>query len=233
MTILTTIQNFSRRTNVAVPATVNGSTDPQVLQMLSILEEEGNDLSGRGDWQELTYEALHTTVATESQGNINTIATNGFRYIKNNTIWNRDTTIPIYVVNGTEWQALKAIPATGPNYQVRIRGDELISNPIPVVGDTWAFEYVSWNWLKNGSTFKQYSTDDADVIILPEVIILAGLRWRWKKEKGFDYAEDYETYEKLISDALARSGIRRTIYMNEGKRAASPKIVVSPGDWPV
>ena len=82
MTLLSVVQRFCQRTNISVPATVYGSTDPQVLQIMALLEEEGADLSGRGDWQALTNEATHTTVATESQGDIATIASNGFRYIE-------------------------------------------------------------------------------------------------------------------------------------------------------
>ena len=85
MNLLITVQRFCKRTNLDSPTTVIGNTDPQVQQILSLLEEEGNDLTGRGDWQELTNEALHTTIATESQGAMDTIATNGYRYIKNGT----------------------------------------------------------------------------------------------------------------------------------------------------
>ena len=96
MTLLTVVQRFCKRTGISSPTTVYGSTDPQIIQVLALLEEEGNDLSGRGDWQELTNEATHTTVATESQGAITTIASNGFRYIKNNTIWRGHV---FYIIN--------------------------------------------------------------------------------------------------------------------------------------
>ena len=46
MTMLSTIQNFCRRTNIPVPTTVYGSTDPQVLQLMAILEESGEMVGG-------------------------------------------------------------------------------------------------------------------------------------------------------------------------------------------
>lgn len=235
MTLLTTVQRFCLRTSLSKPGTVYGSTDNQVLQILAILEEEGNDLSGRGDWEALTLEATHTTVAEESQGAIADIASGNFRYIKNLTFWDRTETLPVLVIDGVDWQAEKGFAATSPRYQARIRKGDLIVTPTPVAGNTWAFEYVSWDWIldTDGSTKKQYFTADTDTFLLPEPILVMGLRWRWKKEKGFDYAEDFVTYEKLVADALGRQGMKRTLYMDEGKKDRNPGIVVNQGTWPL
>jgi len=233
MTMLSTIQHFCRRTNLTVPSTVFGSTDPQVLQIMAILEEEGAELSGRGSWEGLTLEATHTTVATESQGAITTIASGNFRYFKNNTIWDRNLKLPVFVLDGSDWQAVKAFSVTGPRYHARIRGGNLIANPVPAAGNTWAFEYVSWNWIldNDASTTKQYFTEDTDTFLLPEPVLLMGLRWRWKKEKGFDYAEDFRTYETMVKDALGREGMRRTLHMDETSREPAPGIVTQQGNW--
>ena len=90
MSLLALLKRFAEEVNVDVPTEIMGTTDPQIKQMKALLQKEGDDLSGRGDWQILTNEATHTTVATESQGAITTIASNGFRYVKNDTIWDRD-----------------------------------------------------------------------------------------------------------------------------------------------
>lgn len=233
MTMLSTIQYFCRRQNLPVPSTVYGSTDTQVLQMLAILEEEGADLSGRGDWQGLTREATHTTVATESQGAITSIATDNFRYIKTDTFWDRTEILPVYVINGPEWQQVKAISVTGPRHQVRLRNNLLISNPVPPAGNTWAFEYVSWNWIldNDGTTTKQYFTEDTDTFLLPDTIILQGLRWRWKKEKGMEYAEDFMTYEKMVADALSRDNIKGPVNMGRREYKPRPSVFIPDGNW--
>lgn len=233
MSMLTLIQSFCKRTNISVPSTVLGTTDTQVLQVLALLEEEGDDLSQRGDWQVLTYEATHTTVATESQGTIDSIATNGFDHIKQNTIWDRSEQLPVYVIDSTDWQQVKAIAVTGPRYQARLRGNELIANPVPAAGNTWAFEYISKNWISNaaGDTFKSEFTLDSDLILLPERIIKMGLRWRWKKEKGFDYDEDFRTYEMMIEKALSGDGMKRNLNMSDGPLSPNPKVYVPDGSF--
>ncbi len=233
MTMLTVVQRFCTRTGLTSPATVYGTTDPQIRQVLALLEEEGTDLSKRGDWNELTFEATHTTTAVEDQGAITTIASNGFNYIKNGTIWDRDLRLPVYVIDGANWQAAKAMDLTGPRYQARIRGGKLISNPVPTAGHTWAFEYISKNWIlgADGTTYKEYFTLDTDTILLPESIILMGLRWRWKKEKGLEYAEDFRTYEDQVMDALSRNGMKRTLNMGNTESVVSPGVVVPLGSW--
>lgn len=235
MTMLAVIQNFCRRSGIPVPSTVTGSTDSQVLQVMALLEEEGNDLSARGGWSELTYEAAHTTTATESQGAMNAIATNGFRNIKNDTIWDRTDRLPILgPLSGPWWQALKAVQVTGPRYQFRIRGNELLVDPTPDAGHSWYFEYYSQNWIlgADGTTYKQHFTLDTDTIILPETLVLMGLRWRWMREKGFDYAELFRTYEMQVKDAIGRSGGKRNLHMDYCLGSAKPGIFV-PGTFAI
>lgn len=233
MTMLTLVQNFCRRTNLAVPTTVFGSTDTQVLQIMALLEEEGNDLSGRGDWEGLTNEATHTTVATESQGAITTIASNNFRYIKNGTFWDRTLILPVGVIGNADWQSAQALTLTGPRYHVRLRGGNLLSNPVPTAGNTWAFEYISYNWIldNDGTTGKQYFTEDTDTFLVPEAILMVGLRWRWKKEKGLDYEEDFKTYEGLVADALSRNGLSPVLQMDNRSKGQVPGICTPQGNW--
>lgn len=235
MTLLQLVQKFCRRTNLTVPGEVIGSSDDDVNQIYALLEEECNDLSGRGDWQVLTLEATHTTVATESQGAITTIASGGFRYIKNDTLWDRTENLPVIVIDGPDWQAEKGFAVTSPHYRARIRGGNLIVIPTPTAGNTWAFEYISWNTIldTDGSTTKQYFEADTDTFLLPNAIILQGLRWRWKKEKGFEYAEDFRTYEMMVQDALGRQGLKKTLQQDGTGKSLSPHIIVNQGNWPL
>lgn len=234
MALLQIIQYVCGRTNVPVPTSVMSLvSDTRILQMLRLLEEEGNDLASRGDWQSLTFEATHTTLATENQGSILTIASNGFRHIKNGTFWDRTAKLPIYgPLNDQEWQARKALTITGPRYCYRMRGWSLLSNPAPPAGSTWAFEYISKNWIlgADGTTYKQYFTLDTDIIQIPEVLVIMGLRWRWKKEKGLEYAEDMRTYEMQVHDALSNSGGKAVLSM-ASEKYTGPGIFVPDRSW--
>ena len=234
MSLLTVVQDFCRRTNgLSVPTSVLSNTDDGIQQVYALILEEGEDLLTRGDWQQLVKEATHTTVATESQGLITAIATDGFQRFKNETFWNRSNQLPIYIVEGQEWQALKAVTNTGPNYQVRLRGNELLANPVPDAGLTWVFEYVSNKWITSadGATLKSDFTVDTDLMLFPESLVKMGLRWRWKKEKGFEYAEDFRTYESALKHALGSNGLNQILDMGKSNKRIG--VSVPQGSWPL
>jgi hypothetical protein len=233
MSLLTLVQRFTDEINVDRPSTVMGTTDPQIRQIKALLEKELYDLAGRGDWEALVNEATHTTLAQEDQGAIDDIATNGFRYIKNDTIWDRNLRLPVYVIDATDWQQVKAIAVTGPRYQARIRGGKLLANPVPTAGNTWAFEYISWRMITDstGVTQKRRFSNDDDLMLLPELLVEAGLQWRWKKQKGMEYAEDFRTYEHMVANELSRNGLKRPLNLSQTNMTPEPKIYVPEGNW--
>ena len=235
MTLLQIVQRFAERQNVPSPSTVYGSSDTQVTQIKALLEEIGIDMASRVAWQGITFEATHTTIAAEDQGAMTSLAANGFKWIKNQTIWDRTDRLPVLgPVSPQEWQALKALVVNGPRYRFRIRGGKLLVNPTPAAGHTWAFEYVSQNWILNGSTYKQFFSADTDTVLLPDVELLQGLRWKWRKEKGLDYAEDFRAYELMLKDAAGRDGGRPQLRMDEnGWNGPRPGIFVPSGSWNV
>lgn len=315
MSLLTLVNRFASEVNVdSNVTTVMGSTDPQVIQIKSLLQKEVGDLAGRGDWEALVNEATFTTglkrpltgtstqvspyklidgfanfiednvrvgetvtntttgetatitaigstflpghltlsddiflgpdypvtleeytIDMEDQGAIADLADNGFRYIRNDTIWDRDLRLPVYVIDATDWQQVKAVEVTGPRYQARIRGGRLLSNPPAAAGHTWAFEYVTWNAITDstGDTQKQYFTNDEDLMLLPELLLESGLQWRWKKQKGMEYAEDFRTYEHLVANELSRNGLKRPLKMHQGSYTPEPKVFIPDGSWNV
>src|ERR671914_742325 len=118
LTLLQILTHFSARTGLPPPTTVYGSTDQQIVQVRALLEEEGTDLAKRGEWQGMTFEASLTTIANEDQGALTNIAPNCFRHIKNHTIWDRTTKLPICgPMDSQDWQATKAMVNTGPRYR--------------------------------------------------------------------------------------------------------------------
>jgi hypothetical protein len=231
--LLSLVQKFCKRTGIPSPATVYGSTDKQVLQCMHLLEEEVNDLASRHEWQALTKEATHTTLAAEDQGAISTIAP-GFRYIRNDTIWDRTEELPVIgPMSAAEWQALKGSADNGPRFQYRIRGDHLLANPVPTAGHTWAFEFQTKYAILDvdGSTLKEFFTADTDTFLLPDSLLLMGLRWRWMREKGMSYSELFQSYEVQVKDAMSRDGGRKRLYADGEGREVKPGIFVPNGNW--
>lgn len=244
-TLLSTIQQVCGRLAQPVPNTVFGSSDKQVVQMMRLLEEGLDDLSGRGAWERLVKEITWTTVALEDQGDLygtglgsGPTALSGFRYWLPQTAWDRTTKLPLVGgLDAQDWQAIQAMVITGPRYQFRIRGGKFLVNPAPTAGLTWAFEYVSEFMIaltgSSNPTLKRFTLDTND-ILLPDQIVQMDLRWRWKKEKNLPYAEDFNTCEKMVMDALGRDGAKRTLRLDDrGDGGPQPGIYVTPMSWPL
>lgn len=240
MSLLTIVQDACDRIGITRPSTVVGSTDAQVIQLLALLNKEGKELAtGMSvgvsyDWQALQAEATFTTLATESQGAITTIAS-GFKYIIGGTIWNRSTRLPVYgSVNPQEWQNYKAWSVTSPFPKYRIVGGLLRLLPVPPADETYYFEYQSKNWCTdaNGSNPKSKWAADTNVALLDEDLMTDGLVWRWKQAKGLDYAEDFATYQRDVLNAMARDVEHPTIDMLNGRKD-QVGIVLPIGDWNV
>jgi len=236
MSLLTLVQGVCRRIGLQVPSVVYTSTDQQILQLMEIANEEGQSLAERYPWQALINEATHTSLAAESQGAITSIATNGFKYILNNTIWNRTEQRPIYgALTPAEWQMLKASSVTGPFEQFRIRGGTLRINPTPTAGQTWAFEYVSKNWLTDsaGTTYRSAWGADDDVGLLDENLMALGVIWRWQQAKGLEYAEAMQKYELQVENATARDKVPAVISMDGNFTQKTHGLVIPNGNWSV
>lgn len=124
---------------------------------------------------------------------------------------------------------------TGPRYQFRIRGGDLLVNPVPVAGHDWAFEYISKNWIisADGMTYREFFTQDTDEFLLPDQLVLMGLRWRWMREKGLDYSELYQTYEMQVKDAIGRDAGKPTLRMDDTNQIAEHGTFIPSGSWNV
>ena len=216
MSLLTVIQDVSDLLGIPRPSAVYGSLDPGVRQLLQLANREGRELSARYPWQVLTREVTFTTVATESQGSLTTIcgATQPVRSIVGDTLWNRTTGEQIAGPrSGRTWQAYKSQTFTAPQSEYRILGDELKFLPAPTAGQTVAFEFVSKSWCTDstGVTYRVSFAADTDLILLDEELFRIGIEWRWLQRKGFEYAESFASYERMVADAMARDGTKPTL----------------------
>lgn len=236
MTMLSIINSAQKRLGLNVSSTVAGNSDDTTVQMLNLLNQAGEELAEVYTWQALQKEATFTTLAAESQGAITSIATWGFSYIRNQTIWNRDLRRPVFgALNAEEWQLLKASSVQGPYSQYRIRGGLLMFIPSPTAGQTCAFEYVSNYWCTDstGATGRTAFTVDTDVSVLDEQLLALSLTWRFKQAQGLDFSTELQMYENRLQNAMARDGGKPVLDMNGRIQVLMPGIMVPQGSWPL
>jgi len=229
MTLLTIIQDACDEIGISKPTTVIGNTSAKVVQLLALANREGKSLAARNKngWVELIEEGSFTTVATESQGAVETIAP-GYNWIINDTIWNRTQQRPVFGPNTpVEWQALLASQFAGPYSEYRLRGKNLLFYPTPTAGESCYFEYVSKNFCESsGGTGQTAWADDTDVGRLSEDLMTLGLIWRWKKSKELDYAEEFNEYERQVMDEMSTNATATTIDSSLTGYSNWPQIIV-------
>jgi hypothetical protein len=127
---LTIVQQASLRVLKISPSVAVSSTDANVLQLVALVNEEGQELSSRYSWQILTAEATFTTVATAIQGVITTLAGAGFNFFVNQTMWNRSQRRPLYgPLTPQQWQEWQAAFSSGPWISYRLRQNNLLFFP--------------------------------------------------------------------------------------------------------
>jgi hypothetical protein len=236
MTCLSIIQDVSQELGgfaMPINAAVT-SSDPQVLQLLALLNKEGKELAKRPEqgWQALNFDASFLTVATSIQGSINTIAPN-YRYILNDTIYNTTRRWPVFgSMSPQEWARQKALFALVPYNQYRVVGGNICFIPNPTAGDTCTFQYQGKNWATDGSNTFDRFTADTQTGLLDEDLLALGVKWRWKAEKGLDYAEDFATYERQVSVSIARDIPRSKLSLDRKRLVSAQFPWVQSGDFP-
>lgn len=88
-----------------------------------------------------------------------------------------------------------------------ILGGQFQFNPAP--SGTVNFPYISKYWARSeeGTPKGEFTADD-DTFFLGDRIMKLGLIWRWRQQKGMEYAEDLQTYENTLSQLQLRDGAR-------------------------
>jgi hypothetical protein len=232
MSLLTIIQDVTVRLGLTKPGSAFSSSDPQIQQLIGLLNEEGSALQNRCRWQTLQTEATFTTLAAQLQGNINTIAP-GFIDIINDTIWNRSLRRPVFgPLTPPQWQQIQAQTLQGPWNQFRIRNNQLLVIPAPIAGQNCFFEFNSKNWVTDNQSVKwDHFTADDNTVAFDEEVMKLGLRWRWRAEKGFEYAQIFDDYERRVNDLIARDSGKQRLNASGNSFDLYPGIVVASGSW--
>jgi len=232
MTCLSIVQKVCLRVGLDSPSSAVGSTERQTLQILELSNEAGQELSRRYPWQALLGVANFTTVATEVQDTLTDIVPS-IDYIINDTIWNRTLRRPVFGPKTPQnWEQQKAFAINGPWSGYRIIGGELAMYPIPTAGQDCYFEYISKNWVTTSTaSTSPYWTNDADAAKIDENLIILDTIWRWKQQRGLDYAEDFAKSERLYQDLANRDGGKDWLNLSNTKYDIFPGVIVPAGSW--
>jgi hypothetical protein len=166
---------------------------------------------------------------------LDTLAGGPVRYILNQILWDRTQRLPILgPLTAQRWQQYKAFQITGPIIQYRIRGNRLLILPNPVAGHTIAGEFCQRRTISADGVLapsKEFFTADTDVCIIPDRVLIAGLRWRVKREKGLTYAEDLRRYETIVGGYCLKDSTGATVTLDDcdSGQILKPFVIIPSG----
>jgi hypothetical protein len=209
MSLLSIVQHAADRLGLTRPSTVISSPDENARILLAMAQEEGKELADRPTWQVFQTEHTFSTADTVASYAL----PSGFDAMIKDTVFNRTTRRRMQGdLSPSQWQETQASLVTMVNPAFRIRNNLFYISPTPTATETVAYEYVTKNWCQSaGGTGQPEWAADTDVALLDEEIMKLGVRWRYKSSKGFDYAEEKETYEIRVNKAILKDGARVTI----------------------
>lgn len=236
MTALTIVQSACSQIGITAPSVVFASTEQQVIQLRSLLNEEGRSSARAGQWPRLTKQHTFTTTATANQADGFPDPNDLERFV-NDSMWNRSTSRKVYgPLSEQEYQREQAFPVFNTvNPAFLTRGTTFIAQPAAQAGDTWAYSYVSkyWALASNGTTELEVMTADTDTAMLPEYLITLGIVWRFLKANKLPFAAEQQTYETQLQQEIARQGGAPKLNITYGLNRFSPyPFNIVDGNWP-
>ncbi|MDK1377096.1 MULTISPECIES: hypothetical protein [unclassified Sinorhizobium] len=192
MTLLTAVNEVCDVVSLDRFSTVYGSTDPNAQTMLTMANEAGQEIARRADWQKM----LKTLTATASPENF---PSNFQRLTPGGSVRKSDGTFVRPVTNSGQWAVIVGVPSTTPYFFMK--GGQFLFSPVSAAVSA-VIDYVSKNWIINVSTEKAEFSADDDTTLFPERLLVKGIIWRWKRQKGLSFEDNLAEFEADLTQEI-------------------------------
>lgn len=202
-------------TDVADPF---NSTDPNILQMCSLLTDVGDEIIRERRWTQSIAEQTFTTV----QGTSSYALPSDFLRMIPNSTWNRTNRLPVGgPVDSEEWQYLQG-RLVGIVFNVIIRKWKGLWHLFPDTntpgGYTLALEYMSSNWVAVAAAptvgAKNSPTLSTDVLLFDRFLMKRALKRAFLRAKGFPSEAAEDDYQKALEQVMDDDSAARTHYLS-------------------
>lgn len=184
-----------------------GSTDPNILQLCSLLTRSGRALVRAHPWQYLqVLTAGFSTVSSQPDYALPT----PFNRIVDGSMWNRTQQQPVFgPLNAQQWQEAKARSSDVAQQYFRIAGDFFYIHPTPSAIESIAYEYISGWWVDTDGTSSPNADapDNKDATIFFDAdLVVADLKLRFLRAKGFDSTAAQQDFDTHFSRVTGQDG---------------------------
>jgi hypothetical protein len=147
-----------------------------------------------------------------------------FEYFVQRTFWDNTYKWELLgPITAQEKQILKyGIIASGPRSKFYVRENLMYLNPMPEIsGQLFAYDYFSNAWCQSsGGAVQSLWNADTDTYRLDEDCFIQGIKWRFLRAKGLDYAQEKVDYEDDCMRVMGRDGGSRDLPIAGGTYGA-------------
>ncbi len=202
--LLEVVKDVAARVGLPRPTNVVTGDGDLPPQYQSIIYESAHDIIRRNNagWQALKMEHQFTTLAADQQFLLASLK--GYRSICEDTVVNKTQRRWLRPMNGKEHAGQRVLNVAPPVLRYRIMGGKFLLPGNTVAGDVIHFEYDSFCWLTDsaGAVQKDRPTADTDLVVISDELLILGAKWRFKKENGLAYGEDFNDFERLCQELI-------------------------------
>lgn len=207
MTVLSCAIDAASSVGLEAPISLFSGQDPGNAQLRAFAQTTVDSLRQASAWQSLRKEYEFKTDFINADLKPTDASIYGpvplpadFDRIVETTFWNLDRRFQMGQPIGAQaWAAIRAgiMVTVYPQYRILDGALHILPQQQP---ENYRLEYVSkFAILSQNGIPKARFTDDHDTLNgIPEELLTLGLIWRWKREKGLDYAEALADYERAL-----------------------------------
>jgi hypothetical protein len=216
MTLLSIVQDAMTLCGLDSPTSVYSSTDATSRQFMAFAQVEGDELSRFHDWRALK---VLGTFTGDGSSTVFDLPTDFDRFLPGYAMWLENSpALPLEgPVTDEKMLAFKVAEYNPIRSIWRFFGDQIEFFPALSSSAVVQTEYRSSYWIIDTTltTRRARWAADTDLAVIPDRLIVLGIVWRWKKAKGFDYSEDFTSYQIERTRATMSDGGKAVIRMSE------------------
>lgn len=208
-TALEIVQNAAPKIGVAVPEVLFTSLDRTDVELRSVLQEVAERIVRAHDWSLLKVEETYSgDGATEGFD----LPSDYLRMPKDGQVWSTRWQRPMVPISSDDWLRLDVreydlITGTW----ILLEG-QMKFRPVLASGEDARWLYISDLAIAPASgANKARFTTDTDTFRLGDRLLELHLIWEWRQRKGLPYAEDMQTAEIALAQAISEDRGARII----------------------
>lgn len=208
-TALEIIQSAAPAIGIDVPSVLFSSTDRRDVELARVLNECAVRIGRAHDWEALKVLQTHTGDGTTSAYSL---PSDYWRMPKEGQIWSTRWQRPMVHISNEDWLRLEIRDYDLVVGNWTLFGGQVQYRPALASNENTQWFYVSENIVapSSGANKARFTADD-DTFRLDDFVLEMELIWKWREQKGMEYAEDMATAVNALEQAITKDKGARII----------------------